>query len=448
MEADADEPKVGELVGNFRVVERCGHGAYGVGFLCDDLRLKNRRVIAKWGKQATDAVRTKFREQALYEMRIVSEFVRRTHEYDEIGEERRPILVHEFVDGERLDEWIVGKSLGQRLERFSHVVRALLDLARIKFPHGDVHAGNVLVVENRTILFDLDPENFGSTRAGASAGLAAHDGRSLEYLYEDLFSEEERDLLVELGQRVVEGNLDTVLIQALGSRQQEALRPGSSHDDVRDAIVERVIGDVETYERLARLRHAAMQTLIKVFTTALDAVVPAQLRDETRVTPDLAILESQAADAARRRSWHLGGLQVSVGLRNARYAGIDVESSRQGFFPPWPAHLREQSLLACGVTTAGTIFGAGVRNALSAPIPHEGHGPPVWLIKVRSARLAQWRPLDVDRMIDVLKASLLRDDLGEPSRSRRLQVPPREQRVQRAPPKKAKKKSARRGPRK
>lgn len=141
VEADAPEPVPGDLLGHFRVVERCGAGAYGVGFLCEDLRLPKRRVLVKWAKRADDALRERFQRQARYELSIVSEFVRKTHEYDAIGLERRAILVHEFVDGMPLDKWMEEKSLGQRLERYAHVVRAMIDLERVGFPHGDLTRG-------------------------------------------------------------------------------------------------------------------------------------------------------------------------------------------------------------------------------------------------------------------------------------------------------------------
>lgn len=73
MQSDAEEPVVGKTIGDhFLVRERCGHGGYGIGFRCEDLRLPGRQVLVKWGKRADDEVRERFREQARYELAIVS----------------------------------------------------------------------------------------------------------------------------------------------------------------------------------------------------------------------------------------------------------------------------------------------------------------------------------------------------------------------------------------
>lgn len=405
IEPDAVEPVVGDVVGSFRLQERCGAGAYGVGFLCEDLRLPKRRVLVKWGKRADDAMRARFQEQARYELKIVSEYVRKTHEYNEVGSERRPLLVHEFIDGVPLDKWIENKAVGQRLDRFAHIVRGMIDLRRIGFPHGDLHTGNALVSGTRTILFDLNPESLGSTYGAAGRRQRAqHDLRCLDSMFEEMFLVEERKKLGGLGERVKSDKLDEILVHTLAQRQREALRPRSDHGDVRRAIVEQVTGINETYERLRVLRHAAITSLFETFCAAVDAIVPSdQLQAPAQASPDLAVLERQDAEGAASQSWKFNVFQGFVRLKNARGGGVEVESSLSGFLPPWPQHLLDDGLLGRGYILHTDAYGGRHPYTISAAIPKDAHGPAQWRVKVGKKQVL----LDVDQLVDLLKPHFL-----------------------------------------
>lgn len=407
IEANGTEPVVGDVVMSFRVLERCGAGAYGVGLLCEDLRLPKRRVLVKWGRRADDDMRERFKQQARYELKIVSEYVRKTHEYDEVGPEHRPILVHEFIEGVPLDKWIANKSIGQRLERFAHIVRAMVDLKRVGFPHGDLHTGNVLVSGDRTILFDLSPESFGATyNAAGLRARAQHDDRCLETMFDEMFGEADMKALDGLAARVRTKNLDELLVHTLERRQREALRPRSDHRDVRRAIVEQVTGTLETYERLRVLRHAAITSLFATFRAAVQAIVPSDLlQGPIQASPDLSVLERQDAEGAASESWKFNTFQGFVRLKSARGGGVEVESSRSGFLPPWPKHLLDEGLLGRGYILHTDAYGGRhpPPYTISSAIPKEPFAVPEWRVQVgRKSAL-----LDVDRLIELLKPHLL-----------------------------------------
>lgn len=401
------EPSVGESIKHFRVLQRCGHGAYAVGFLCEDTRLPGRRVLVKWAKRAAPEIRAKFRAQANYELKLTSEHVRRTHEYDEV--EGRPIIVHEFIEGVRLDEWAAGKALGLRLERFAHLVRALADLEQSGTPHGELHLGNAIVSGDRTVLFDLDPTAFGSTVTLRSRKQRLEDDRqALIVLINEMFDgEHDAGLRSQLEPLARAGAFDELLIQVLERRGQEARRPRSDHGDVRRAVRQRISTTLESYESYVALRHAAIQGVMITFSAAIDAILPETVRTAgTVVSTALSTVIDRDAQEAKGKSWRLGGYQESVHMHDGRSIHVEVDAISSGFVPPWPEKLMSAGLLATGLVLPGTVYGGNLKRAvrLELPMPTTPHGPAEWQVLLADGSRQR---LDVDRMVEVLKLQLL-----------------------------------------
>jgi eukaryotic-like serine/threonine-protein kinase len=138
---------IGETLGHFRVLEMIGAGGMGVVYRAHDERL-DRDVALKVlpvGALADDAVRKRFRMEALVLSRLNHPGIATVHDFHD--QEGAHFLVMELIAGETLDEKIQGAPLPER-EVLRLGVQLALGLAAAHAEgvvHRDLKPGNVRI---------------------------------------------------------------------------------------------------------------------------------------------------------------------------------------------------------------------------------------------------------------------------------------------------------------
>ncbi|MGQ0721152.1 MAG: tetratricopeptide repeat protein [Candidatus Eiseniibacteriota bacterium] len=149
-----------ERIGPFRILRELGRGGMGIVYLAEQDRPRRRvaiKVLRPGG--AAPALLRRFEHEADLLGRLKHSGIAQIHGagVTEIAEggvaEQRPYLVMEYVEGERLDEWIVRRSPGtrQRLRLLAHLADAVHHAHVHGVVHRDLKPGNVVVQRGETV---------------------------------------------------------------------------------------------------------------------------------------------------------------------------------------------------------------------------------------------------------------------------------------------------------
>lgn len=155
-----------EVIGAFRVVRELGRGGMGIVYLAEQEHPR-RRVAIKVLQPgaATPGVLRRFEHEADLLGRLNHPGIAQIHEAGtaEVRDagitEFRPFLVMEYIEGERLDEWVrrAGPDRHRRLRLFARLCDAVHHAHLNGVVHRDLKPGNVLVLDPATAPDAPDP---------------------------------------------------------------------------------------------------------------------------------------------------------------------------------------------------------------------------------------------------------------------------------------------------
>jgi tetratricopeptide (TPR) repeat protein/predicted Ser/Thr protein kinase len=169
-------PLVGRRLGPWRLEREIGRGGMGVVWeaVRDDQSFQQRVAIKllSAGLQSSSGI-ARFVEERQILANLSHPRIARLLDGGSM-EDGTPYLVMEYVEGERLDEWLArGPSLGERVRVFRSICPAVEYAHRHLIVHGDLKPANILVTpEGEAMLLDfgvaklLDPGLDGLTRTG------------------------------------------------------------------------------------------------------------------------------------------------------------------------------------------------------------------------------------------------------------------------------------------
>ncbi len=155
--------KIGETLGDFRVMGMIGRGAMGEVFLAQDAEL-NRRVAIKIIRHATEPIR----QAALRELRagvglLHANIVRILGGGEAHGD---PYVVMEYVEGATLQDLFrqqIPRNVPEKITLMTQLCAGLAYAHRAGVVHGDITPGNVMVTRNGVLkILDFGMASIGS----------------------------------------------------------------------------------------------------------------------------------------------------------------------------------------------------------------------------------------------------------------------------------------------
>jgi tetratricopeptide (TPR) repeat protein/predicted Ser/Thr protein kinase len=162
---------VGQTLGHYRIIEKIGQGGMGVVYLAHDVRL-DRKVAIKVlppGLLSEEAVRTRFRNEALALAKLNHPNIATIHDFDtQTGVD---FLVMEYIVGSTLEKKIANGPLSESEAVYVslQVLGALGAAHRLGIIHRDLKPSNIMVGPNQHVKV-LD---FGLSRTIKNTNLAS-----------------------------------------------------------------------------------------------------------------------------------------------------------------------------------------------------------------------------------------------------------------------------------
>lgn len=181
IENDAPDDGSTESIGPYRIVRPLGEGGMGVVYLARQQTAEFSRPVAvkvvRRGMDTDDVLR-RFDVERQILASLTHPHIAQLFDAG-ATEDGRPYFVMEFIDGERIDEWITrtGPDLEARIGIFLQVCSAVQYAHQSLVVHRDIKPGNVLVTAEGTpklvdfgigrLLTDSSPERGGRTQTQA-----------------------------------------------------------------------------------------------------------------------------------------------------------------------------------------------------------------------------------------------------------------------------------------
>ncbi len=155
--SDADEIRIGDTLGDWKLEARIGRGGMGLVFKATDGERVAALKVLQTELAGDSGFRRRFRKEILALSRIAGHpnLVEVIDFGDEAG---RHFFVMEFIDGETLERRLARQSLGleEILDHFRGVAAGLAEAHRAGIVHGDVKPSNMMVRADGTpVLIDF-----------------------------------------------------------------------------------------------------------------------------------------------------------------------------------------------------------------------------------------------------------------------------------------------------
>ncbi len=325
--------KPGQLIGNYRLEEMVGHGAFGVVWLAEQLEPVQRQVAIKILKLGLDTQAVIARFEAERQALAVMDHPNIANVYDAGATSAgRPYFVMDYLDGEPLFAFADSRRLTveARLELMKPVIAAVQHAHQKGIIHRDLKSSNILVMEIDGMpvpkVIDFGIAKLISSPANAEMTLAPGSWGTPAFMSPEQLAGEAVDIRTDIF------SLGMILYQLLSG----SVAPRSSPENCPDIAPSRCLMRLDKKGQLeaAIARSTSPRDLVKTLEGELDWIVlrAAAAEPDQRyssagaLSEDLALYCAGRPVAAGRRpsatSWENSSAGIAAGWRSRRWRSV------------------------------------------------------------------------------------------------------------------------------
>jgi serine/threonine protein kinase/WD40 repeat protein len=146
--AEVQQPKAGDEIGPYRIIELIGDGGFGAVYLVEQFEPVRRRVALKLIKDGMDSVEVLTRFEAERQALAMIDHPNVAKVFDAgVSREGRPYFAMEYVPGRPINRYCADEnvSLHARLEMYIDICNAVQHAHQKGIIHRDLKPGNILV---------------------------------------------------------------------------------------------------------------------------------------------------------------------------------------------------------------------------------------------------------------------------------------------------------------